>query len=268
MQQVYATSNEEYQGSRDSIGGLTLTDARVAGATLGALNAELLIDIQGKANVYFEIRAAANAATYVFEGSLDGTNYYTLPVRGVVGTLAATVVQENIVSSVVVATSAAAVYAVNSTGWRRIRCRVSAYTSGTATVTARGTVSDLAIIAQPQPSMLHVTATAAVNTGSTCTLPAAAGLFHYITKIELVKLYNVVGVAAGAGMIITSTNLPGTPAWTTEQLASAAGTAVRVIDANYQNPLKSLVANTATTFVAGAQLQTIWRWNVSYYQAA
>jgi hypothetical protein len=120
-----------------------------------------------------------------------------------------------------------------------------------------------------RPTDQWVTATAAVNTGSTLTLPAAgAGLFHYITGIELVKLYNVVGVAAGAGNIITSTNLPGSPSWTTEQLASAAGTAVTVIKYSLAgNPLKVVAANTATTFVAPIQLQTIWRWNVSYFVA-
>lgn len=112
---------------------------------------------------------------------------------------------------------------------------------------------------------LHVTATAAVNTASTCTLPAAgAGIFHFIVKINLVKLYNVIGVAAGAGVIVTSTNMPGSPAWTTEQLALAAGTCVTVIDFDFTTPLKCSVANTNTTFVAPAQLQTIWRWNVTY----
>jgi hypothetical protein len=115
-------------------------------------------------------------------------------------------------------------------------------------------------------SNLWITATAAVNTAVTATLPAAgAGQFHYITSIELVKAYSVVGVAAGAGVTITSTNMPGGPAWTTEQLASPAGTRVKVIQHAPCLPLKSLVANTATTFVAGAQLQTIWRWNISYY---
>jgi hypothetical protein len=113
---------------------------------------------------------------------------------------------------------------------------------------------------------LLVTATAAVNTAATATLPAAgAGLFHYIVRIDLVKLYSVIGVAAGAGVIVTSTNMPGTLAWTTEQLASAAGTAARVIGWENAVPLRSLVANTNTTFVAPAQLQTIWRWNVVYY---
>lgn len=133
----------------------------------------------------------------------------------------------------------------------------------------RVTVSNDSVIAEQRAATLHVTATAAVNTGSTCTLPApGAGLFHYITNIELVKLYSVVGVANAAGVVVTSTNLPGNPSWLTEQAVGPAGTAPKVILYSPATPLKSLVANTATTLVAGAQLQTIWRWNVSYFTAA
>lgn len=114
---------------------------------------------------------------------------------------------------------------------------------------------------------LWVTGTAAVNTALTATLPAAgAGLFHYILSIKVTKLYSVVGVASGAGVIVTSTNLSGSPAWTTEQLASAAGTAVQVVSEVASGlPMKSSVANTATTIVCPAQLQTIWRINIAYY---
>ena len=122
--------------------------------------------------------------------------------------------------------------------------------------------------ARTPETTIVVTATALVNTASTATLAAAgAGLFHYITRIELVKLYAVLGVAAAAGVIITSTNLPGAVAWTTEQAAGTLGTAPKVIDITFARPLKSSVANTATTFVAPLQLQTIWRWNIYYYTA-
>ncbi len=118
-------------------------------------------------------------------------------------------------------------------------------------------------------STLMVTATAAVNTAVTATLPApAAGLFIYITSIQVMKLYSVLGVASGAGVIITSTNLPGTPAWTTQQAAGAVGTVVDVVDFVPDAPLRSAAAATAVTIVAPAQLQTIWRINVSYYTAA
>ena len=118
------------------------------------------------------------------------------------------------------------------------------------------------------PATLAVTATAAVNTAVTASLPAVVGQFHCIVALQVQKLYSVVGVAAGAGIIITTTNLPGTPAFTTEQLASAAGTVVTVVNFAPTTPLRSSVSNTATTVVCPAQLQTIWRINVWYFPKA
>src|SRR5213593_941950 len=67
----------------------------------------------------------------------------------------------------------------------------------------------LPAVAEIRAATLHVTGTAAVNTALTITLPAAgAGLFHYITSIQWHKLYSIMGVAAGGGVLITSTNLP------------------------------------------------------------
>lgn len=124
----------------------------------------------------------------------------------------------------------------------------------------------LPAVAEIRAATLHVTGTAAVNTALTITLPAAgAGLFHYITSIQWVKLYSVVGVANAAGILITSTNLPGNPVWLTEQAVINAGLAPVVINYQPTTPLKSAVANTATTIVAPLQLQTIWRGNVSYF---
>jgi hypothetical protein len=198
----------------------------------------------------------------VFEGTVDGVNYFGLPSFNVL--------TEQMLSAIVITTTHAATYVVGCSGFRRVRVRVSAFTTGSVVAALRGSSSDYARYARPIPSTLLVTATAAINTGVTATLAApGAGLFHYITRVELIKLYGVIGVAAGAGVIITTTNLPGGPSFTTEQLASAAGTATRVIDENFMgNPLKSAVANTATTFVAGLQLQTIWRWNITYYVGA
>jgi len=136
-----------------------------------------------------------------------------------------------------------------------------------ANMTHIGRVAVDSAIPELRAATLHVTGTAAVNTALTITLPAVAGQFHYITSIQWHKLYSVVGVAAGAGVICTTTNLPGNPAWTTEQNASPAGTVVKVIDYQPTTPLKSSVVNTATTIVCPLQLQTIWRGNVSYFTA-
>lgn len=261
MPQIVDQYGNPFVGSIDQVTGGTITDSRPITAALGALNAESVMDLYGYAVASFDLRSAAFTGTVVFEGTIDGVNYIGLP--------ALNALTEQYTAAQAYAGAANSQFIVGVSGFRRIRIRVSAYTSGTLTVALRASVADYAIYARPFPATLHVTATAAVNTGSTATLAAAgAGLFHYIVRAELVKLYSVVGVAAGAGVIVTTTNLPGNPAFTTEQLASAAGTVARVIDFNPNQPLKSSVANTATTFVAPAQLQTIWRWNVTYYVGA
>lgn len=259
---LYDARGNELQGNLDQVGNQTITDARVASATLGALNSEILMDLNGKNTAIFDLRTAAMNATLVFEATVDGTNYFGLPAMNIV--------TEAILASIVITTTQATTFSLNCAGYRRVRCRVSAYTSGNVVVVARASISEFITYSKQIPSILGVTATAAVNTASTATLPAAgAGLFHYITKIELVKLYAVVGVANGAGNIITSTNLVGNPEWTTEQRAGAAGDCVNVIDWDcFGNPIKSSVANIATTFVAPLQLQTIWRWNIQYYVGA
>lgn len=146
-------------------------------------------------------------------------------------------------------------------------------TAAVKAASALAVATDPALVVAQVPqradaSNLAVTATGLVNAAVTLTLPApAAGLFHYITSIQVVKLYAVVGVASGAGVIITSTNLPGNLAWTTEMPASVAGTVVTVVNLVPTTPLKSAAAAVATTIVCPIQLQTIWRVNVTFYTA-
>ena len=260
-----ARGNPIETGLPDTITNTTITDARPASALLGALNAEVLMDLNGAAVAYFDVRTAAGNLTYVFEGTVDGTNYVTLPAFAYFQLLAAAAVAEQYVPSVVVATTHSGQYAVGVTGFRRVRLRVSAYTSGNITVASRATAADLIIYSRPLPSTLHVTATAAANTAATATLPAAgAGMFHYITHISIVR--NATAALAGTATIIhTSTNLPGNPAWSVGNAMAAGGTQIDVV---YEptTPLKSSVANTATTVVAAAGgAAVIGRVNVSYY---
>jgi hypothetical protein len=267
MSQILDARGNPFQGSIDSITGETLTDARAATATLAALNAESLIDIQGKAVVRVDIRTAAGALTVVAEATVDGTNYFALPMFAEQQLLAAAIVQETFVASVVSATTCSGTYVVGVSGFRRMRIRVSAYTSGNIVVALRGSAADEIINVCLLPSNLHVTATAATNTAATATLPAVAGLFHYITHINIVR--NATAALAGTATLIhTSTNLPGTPAWSVGNAMVAGGTQE---DVNYTptTPLKSSVAGTATTVVAAAAgLAVLGRVNVSYYLGA
>jgi hypothetical protein len=260
-----ARGNELRGGLPDGVTNETITDARPATAVLGALNAEVLMDLNGAATATFDIRTSAGALTLVFEGSVDGTNYFSLPAFAQQQLIAAAITQEAYVTSVVSATTCSGLYTVGVTGIRRVRCRVSAYTSGNITVGCRASHADLIIYNKQIPANLHVTVTAAANTGATITLPAAgAGLFHYITSIELTR--NATAALAGtATLVVTSTNLPGNPAWSFGNAMVAGGTQ-RDLEYRGNNPLKSLVANTNTTIVmpaAGAAV--LWRGNCSYY---
>jgi hypothetical protein len=117
-----------------------------------------------------------------------------------------------------------------------------------------------------QTSDQVVSATAAANTGVTATLPAAgAGLFHYITLIEFVRVATA-ALAGSAVLVVTTTNLPGSLAWSFGNLMSAGGEVSRILQ--YANPLKSSAANTPTTIVAPAPgAAVLWRINVHYFAA-
>jgi hypothetical protein len=201
----------------------------------------------------------------VFEATIDGTNYFAVPAFINAQLLAAALTAEQYAASVVIATTCTGQYAVGVSGFRRVRCRVSAYTSGNVVVVGRASTAGPIIYARPIPATLHVTATAAANTAATATLPAAgAGLFHYITAINIMR--NATAALVGSATIIhTTTNLPGTPAWSVGNAMIIGGTQ---LDVDYQpaSPLKSLLANTATTVVAAAGgAAVLGRVNVSYY---
>lgn len=257
---LYDARGNELVGSLDIVGGQTFTDARTSSGTLSALNAELVMDLNGSATAVFDVRATTANLTVVFEGTVDGTNYVSLPGFNPV--------LESYLSSIVITTAHGAAYLIKCSGFRRIRARVSAFTSGSVVVTGRASRADSIVYAKTIPSNLHVTVTAAANTGATITLPAAgAGLFHYITNIHLCR--NATAALAGtATLVITSTNLPGSPAWSVGNAMAAGGTQ---IDLDYRptTPLKSSVANTATTVVMpvpGAAV--LWRGNCTYYVGA
>lgn len=265
---LYDARGNEIKGAMpDPVTNETVTDARTITATLASVNAEAIMDLNGIASVSIDIRTGAGALTFVFEGSIDGTNYFTIPAFAQQQLIAATITQESYVSSVVVATTTSGLYTVGTTGLRRIRVRVSAYTSGNIVVALRGSIADFAIVAKQMPSNLHVTITAAAGTGPTATLPLATGLFHYITKIHLVQFVAVARTAAATPVLATTSNLPGSPIYSLDATAGAVGQIFQY-DFSPITPLKSSVAGTATTFVTPNTASTIFRWNISYYVGA
>lgn len=121
---------------------------------------------------------------------------------------------------------------------------------------------------EKQGSDLFVTATGTAAT-VTATLPAAgAGLFHYITSIDVHSVNNTAADIAGTALVaVTSTNLPGSMAWTTGNAMLKGAKVQDVLDVPAK-PIKSSVANTATTVVCAAKLAgTFQRVSVHYFTA-
>lgn len=249
---LYDARGNEFRGGVDSLGGETLTETRTITQNLSALNAEVVVYLNGAATCVFDLRGTFSA-TAVFEASVDGTNFFSIPAY-------------NISTEVYVpSVSKAAVVKVETTAFRIARVRVSAYTSGTIVVAARASVADEFIVAKPIPATLVVSTTAAANTGITVTLPAAGtGLYHYITAIEITR--NATAALAGtATLVITTTNLPGALAWSVGNAMAAGGTQID-ISRDFSVPLKSSVDNTATTIICPAPgAAVLWCANVFYY---
>ena len=118
-------------------------------------------------------------------------------------------------------------------------------------------------------SDLAITNTAAANTACTLTIPAAGtGLFHYITSIVIQRTATA-ALAGSATLVITTTNLPGSMAFSVGNAMVAGGTQNDVNLSFAGNPLKSSVANTPTTVVCPAPgAAVLWRITVTYFAKA
>lgn len=248
---LYDARGNEIRGNfPDLVTNETAPDTRPITAVLGALNAEVLMDLNGVQVATFDIRTAAGALTLVFEGTIDGVNYFALPAFANFQLLVAVALQEVYIGSIVIATTQSGVYTVGVSGFRRVRVRVSAYTSGNVTVAARASIADQIIYGKHMPSTLSVQIDGAANATTTITIPAVAGCFHYITHISWMRHCTAALVGTGA-FNITSTNLPGALKWRVGN-AIAVGQHMRDVEFSPTTPLKSSVVGTATTIVAAA----------------
>lgn len=125
--------------------------------------------------------------------------------------------------------------------------------------------SDQELYVRRRPANLHVTATAAAAAAATATLPAGgAGLFHYITRIAITAYTTAARTGSATALVApTTTNIPGSMVWTFATAAAIGTTDHREIVLD--SPIKSSVANTATTIVGTGTTGIIWRIAVDYY---
>lgn len=226
--------------------------------TLGALNAEVIIVCDGSGAVSLDLRGTFSMTIEV-AGTVDGTNWTLIPVKPV-----------NQASKLYVAAvtgTAAGNWVGACAGFTRVRARVTAYTSGSATTTLSASVG---LLDQSLDGLITPTLGTTVGaSGAAVTLTIGApgaGLRQYLTYLSINRFAVALLTAGAAPVTVTTTNLPGSLAFSFAADAAAAGTLDRWRE-DFAYPLASSAQNTATTIVCPATTNVIWRVSAGWYVA-
>lgn len=242
-------------------------EGRQRTGTLTAINSGVVLPVNGDQSALIFVNGLSPVLTVVFEGSGDGVNYIPLPAiacYGVGGTL------PNFAQPLALELYAAAVtyrvYQVRCANFRYVRVRASTYTSGAAEVVINADTNDVTYrnLDSVTSVTLAVTATGAAGATVTASLPAVAGLRHYVTEIRVTRSATTALAASATPTVITTTNLPGAVAFTMGLDASGIGIDKEVIVDFGDSGFAANAVGTATTVVCPILAGAIWRVNVFY----
>lgn len=280
-----------------SAASLPLPTGAATETTLAALNTKMPVLGQGLMAASQPVVIASNQSAVPVSGTFWQTtqpvSIATMPSTPVTGTFWQTTQPVSIATLPSLAAGAAAIGSITNTSFAATQAtpanlqmtatqavgsaatrwftQISDGTNSPAVKAAStlAAAADPALVVQQSPqnvftSNLVVTGTAAANTGLTITLPLVAGQFHYIDRIEIVRTATA-ALTGSATLVVTTTNLPGSLAWSFGNAMTAGGTQ-RDLDATFAVPLKSSSSGVATTIVMpvpGAAV--LWRCNVYYH---
>ena len=263
MAQIYNLNNDY----------VPVRERRRTTGTLAALNAEVVHQLNGDEAAMIYVNAAVGTwnATLEFTFTVDGTNFHPLLVFPLAtASTSSTAVPQSaqpLIIEAINGTSVIRVYAVSTGQMAAIRVRASVFTAGTANVTI---ISDPENSSHPHASganrnaTLAVTATGAASATVTATLPAVAGLRHYIDFIQVIRSATAALTASATPVVVTTTNLPGTPALTFGSDVAGIGIDKEVRIDFGSSGLAATAIGTATTVVCPVYTGVIWRVNVAY----
>lgn len=132
-------------------------------------------------------------------------------------------------------------------------------------------IADVAAIEAELATMITAnTGTAVGASGAAVTLTLAApgaGLKHYLTYLAVDRFAAATLTAGAAPVTVTTTNLPGSLAFSFAADAAAQGTLDRWRE-DFAFPIAASALNTATTIVCPATTGVIWRVTAGFYTAA
>lgn len=126
-------------------------------------------------------------------------------------------------------------------------------------------------LATPYFALVPISATAAVNTQTTLTIPAPPqGIYNYVCDLKFQLSNDNTGTAV-SNVVSTSTNFNSFAVKVSQPATASVDTGALVALGPY-NPaagcIKSAQAGTATTFVSPSGVShSTWTWYASYYQA-
>jgi hypothetical protein len=243
--------------SRDlSVGNLHPRENLFVTGTIGALNAEVITNCDGCPSVSLDLRGTF-VATIEVAGTIDGTNWTLIPLRPL-----------NIAGVVyLAAATTTGFYQAACAGFKQVRARCTAYTSGSATAYLLATTSFLPDELNNNKTTSIVTSVGASGAAVTLTLPApGAGLRQYVTYLSINKFAAALLVAAAAPVTVTTTNLPGTLAFSFPADAAAQGTIDRWRE-DFAYAIAASAQNTNVTIVAPITTSVIWRITAGYFIA-
>ncbi|MGL5079177.1 MAG: hypothetical protein ACRDBG_25535 [Waterburya sp.] len=245
-------------------------ERREASGTLGAVNAELVIDTNGdeSALVYIQSTAFIGTLEFTAASNNDSTQFFPIATYPyAIGCVGGTIplAAEPIISDALVAANIARVYSIPCGQVKKLRVRVSAFTSGSCVcsiVTDTQRMLNTAVLARPATRM--ITNTGVASAAVTATLPAVAGLRHIVDFVKVTRSATVALTASATPLLITTTNLPGSPVITMGQDAAQIGVDKEVTLDFGSSGLAATTINTPTTIVAPIATGSIWRINVAY----
>lgn len=245
-------------------------EQRRSTGSLAAVNAELVHPVNGDNSATIFVNSAGTTlnATYNVQGTIDGTNYFDVLAHPYnPASVGGTIPQpgQPLVSEAVNAVVQRAL-CVSCGGLQAIRLRLSAYASGTCSVTINTDDCDSIspYLRDQKACTLLVSATGTTGAAVTATLPGAASLRHYLDRVSVLRSLTAVQTASATPTLVTFPNLPGSPALTFGTDGGALGAdQERVLDFGGAG----MAANNSgsnTLIICPAVANVIWRVNVSY----
>jgi hypothetical protein len=224
----------------------------------GALNAETIVAADGAATVSVDLRGTFNL-TVTVEATIDGTNWQMVPMRPLNG--AAT----GYVAAIVGNTAGS--WTGSLAGFRLVRARCTAYTSGAAVcvIATNSAPLDQSLVGTVTTSL--ATTLGAVGVASTLNLGApGVGLRHYLTSLSITRYATALLTASATPITVTTNNLPGALAYTFAADAAALGVADKWRE-EFAFPLAAAAQNAVTSIACPAVPSVIWRITAGFYVA-